>query len=466
MDSDHWANAILTEQLVGTLIKEGLNNELEPYLAQSWSSSSDEKTWRFKLKPGLKTEDGQEITSQAYRECLVKLFRLYLKQGDLPTFSKLKGYDSFKAGKSDLDGISATEKGELVFEFLSRPSGVLEFLSSPYFGFYSTADFEDGHWRDRTRIHSTGSYSLLSFTDKSVVLKKRVNFAQGSASAPDIVEMSFKNANDAMRENTSNSIIALKNQILVPSSNFYSSQTQRSVLAAFILSPTTAPFNDPKVRQAFKSVVRKLVRDQESSEGFPEVPSNYFFETFASYHADVTPNEAELKSALNILRNKKKANLKLFTKLFTEKDRSGYHAKIVDEFEKLTGWQFDIWTPDRVGKDWVERIKRNNEFALRTVSVEAGGTPENYNIEMMFCSILGIAIPDPGSRVCDIVKDFTNGKISSKSDYDKQLDKAIDDESVAIPIGHTGYHWLISRTFKHKIISRTLSVPRFDLMEM
>jgi peptide/nickel transport system substrate-binding protein len=40
------------------------NGEPIPYLADSWTTSSDQRTWTFKLHPGLKWSDGQSLTAK------------------------------------------------------------------------------------------------------------------------------------------------------------------------------------------------------------------------------------------------------------------------------------------------------------------------------------------------------------------------------------------------------------------
>src|SRR5438309_655265 len=43
-----------------------LNDQGEPvpYLADSWTTSPDKRTWTFKIHPGLKWSDGQPLTAQ------------------------------------------------------------------------------------------------------------------------------------------------------------------------------------------------------------------------------------------------------------------------------------------------------------------------------------------------------------------------------------------------------------------
>jgi peptide/nickel transport system substrate-binding protein len=45
------------------LVTQDQNNKIVPDLATSWSASSDQKTWTFKLRPGVKFSNGKTLTS-------------------------------------------------------------------------------------------------------------------------------------------------------------------------------------------------------------------------------------------------------------------------------------------------------------------------------------------------------------------------------------------------------------------
>ncbi|MGH3425459.1 MAG: ABC transporter substrate-binding protein, partial [Nocardioidaceae bacterium] len=41
----------------------GVDGKAEPYLAESWKTSADKRTWTFKIRDGLKWSDGEPITA-------------------------------------------------------------------------------------------------------------------------------------------------------------------------------------------------------------------------------------------------------------------------------------------------------------------------------------------------------------------------------------------------------------------
>ena len=48
---------------------DGVTPEYSPALATSWTSSSDGKTWTFKLRAGATFHDGTPVTSAAVKAC-------------------------------------------------------------------------------------------------------------------------------------------------------------------------------------------------------------------------------------------------------------------------------------------------------------------------------------------------------------------------------------------------------------
>jgi peptide/nickel transport system substrate-binding protein len=59
------ASDAITRLLFGTLVNLDLvTQEPGPGLAQSWSVAPDQKTWTFKLRPGVRWSDGQPVTAE------------------------------------------------------------------------------------------------------------------------------------------------------------------------------------------------------------------------------------------------------------------------------------------------------------------------------------------------------------------------------------------------------------------
>ena len=59
-----------------TLTKFDEKGELVPLLAESWENSKDGKSWKFKIREGVKFSDGTLMTSESVKNSLERTFKL------------------------------------------------------------------------------------------------------------------------------------------------------------------------------------------------------------------------------------------------------------------------------------------------------------------------------------------------------------------------------------------------------
>ncbi len=57
--------AYIERQYADSLVSQVSSGKIVPWLATSWSVSSDQLTWTFHLKPGVKFSDGTPLNAQA-----------------------------------------------------------------------------------------------------------------------------------------------------------------------------------------------------------------------------------------------------------------------------------------------------------------------------------------------------------------------------------------------------------------
>src|SRR3954452_20585058 len=118
--------AYISRQVLDSLVAEDAGGKIVPWLATSCKASADQKTWTFKLKPGVKFTDGTPFDAQA----VVDNFKTWLNPKTLngTAFSYIGEY--YKSSRAVDD---------LTFELhLTKPySPLLAALSQGYFGIHS-----------------------------------------------------------------------------------------------------------------------------------------------------------------------------------------------------------------------------------------------------------------------------------------------------------------------------------------
>ncbi|NJL24957.1 MAG: hypothetical protein HC902_07135 [Calothrix sp. SM1_5_4] len=127
-DSDSIHNHNLLDQLVGTLVKYSASGRIEPFLAESWVELDNGRHWQFKMRSGLRCEDGSLITASSYVDSLTTQLREYADWSSLINFNDLKGFRDFKTGTARrIDGLFASQDMvNMIFDH--PPEQLLEFL--------------------------------------------------------------------------------------------------------------------------------------------------------------------------------------------------------------------------------------------------------------------------------------------------------------------------------------------------
>src|SRR5687767_297733 len=133
-----------------------------PSIAESWTASSDGKTYTFKIRRGVKFHDGSDLTSKDVKATYDKI-----------VFPKPGVGSSRKGQYADVASIEAPDSSTVVFR-LKEPSGsFISSLLSPY-NFIYKADIldKDPHWYEKN-IMGTGPFTFVEHVKGSHVVGKK-----------------------------------------------------------------------------------------------------------------------------------------------------------------------------------------------------------------------------------------------------------------------------------------------------
>lgn len=225
------------------LLSQDASGKLEGRLAKSWSASSDGRTWTITLRDGLEFSDGSSLTSKDV----------------VATFDSIIGKDSQSPGKSSFDGIlqSVQADGATKVSFA---------LAKPY------ADFPYLLTGSNTTIQPAGFSASTNWAKKPVgagqfVLSKYsagqgVTFTKNpkywDAKDVDLSEIDVKFYADDQAQLLafqSGEIDQIASSPTVAStlkgSDHKETKPYYNKFDGIFLDVTKAPFDDPKVREAF-----------------------------------------------------------------------------------------------------------------------------------------------------------------------------------------------------------------------
>jgi peptide/nickel transport system substrate-binding protein len=287
----------------------------EPYLADSWSTSSDKLTWTFKIHPGLKWSDGQPLTA----EDAAWTFNLIMHNATAAT--------SNGSLVSNFKSVTAPDATTLVIT-TKQPQANMLYLSVPVSGIPIVPEHV---WKDHVTglknyrnmdfpVVGYGPFTLTGFkTNQYAELTADKSFFLGAPKYDKVVTNYYANSDAAAAALTSGELDQIGG--LTPAqfnkmsseSGVMTYQTQSSGWTAIEINPgaqtrsgkplgTGSPIlKDIKVRQAIalgidRPELVKKVLDGNGIEGAGYLPPGYpqfFWKPSASEALDYDPARAK-----------------------------------------------------------------------------------------------------------------------------------------------------------------------------
>ncbi len=452
LESDNLSKQTYMAALIGTLIKNDDQVRYSPYLASSWSTD-DFIHWNFNFRKNIFTEDGEEITPVRFKKSIENVIKIYHQiRPSLPIIEEIEGYSDFVGGVSpELKGIRANTE-VLTLKF-TKPinSGVLEFLSMPYYGYYSQKNFKDGKWANDLKIYSSGSHVVDSINEveKKVILKKRhdwFSFSKNSVEKIEIIQIPLEQAflyqGPKIIQTNSNVDFEKINKLHL---NYIIGVPD--MMIGFSLNIKEGFFADSSNRKLFLKKIRGAQKNIKlENEGL--IFSEYFYPAFQS---EVQKNDQVEKYKLV---NKK---IVVLCPNSASPRRPAYLKSIIEDAIKDSG--IDLEFKSSIPATQIKKMNAD----IKIFAVAIGGGFEHWLTKMMFCSDLGVRLPDPENRICNLVEKY-DGLNWNINEFAKEFNDILYDQAATIPIFHNSHKWIVDGVDVE--LSPISLIPRFDLMKL
>jgi hypothetical protein len=450
-EAERYDSAVVVQQLIGNLVYYSNQGRYEPRIAESWQRLSNRK-WIFNLKNNFECENGELINAAGFKKSLERSIYKLSQKGNLPVFSKLNGYNQFIKAKSNLAGIEQINNS-IIFNF-SEPvkSGLIEMLSYAPFGYICNDNLNtDGSWKDPLKFISSGPYRVKDISiGIRYVLEKRKEWPLNNQKSPMIV-----NINHTFDENdklNTPAIIDSFTPVELISSRFSKYHLVPEYLNVILLGNlTNGFFAKTESRRLISTAIeknRKVVPHQWENH----IQSSSFYLSHQIDNPvfnDDTINLVAPKEAL-IIEGKEPSP-----------DTSRWLAwKILKAALEELGWPYKFAENDPI---WTAQVDLNYDIRIRGTSI--GGGFEPWNININFCSQVGINLPDPTGEICKLLAKYEQDNINDEY-LSKRFFELIQTDSVILPISHYGLQWYISSGINTQSISPLICIIRFDDLEL
>ena len=249
------ASQAVANQIYESLLEFGSHFEIRPALAESWSTSSDGLSIIFKLRHGVAFHDGTTLTS---KDCVASFKRLLSKESLVSKYyAVIKGAVEFQAEKAkEVSGLKAPDEFTFIIELKNK------FPPFPAILAGSTAKILPSRASENTKFFShpvgTGPFKFSS-SDKSHVGLDRFDSYWREKAKLDRLEFVVMSEKEGFEKAKKGAVHDLVTFPLNGDERVFNlgQHLEIPVVATWFIGLNTrlAPFNDQKVRQAFKAAI-------------------------------------------------------------------------------------------------------------------------------------------------------------------------------------------------------------------
>ncbi|MET3920235.1 ABC transporter substrate-binding protein [Arthrobacter sp. UYEF20] len=286
-------------QLYDTLASYDNEHKIQMALADTITPSADATSWTVHLRAGLKFSDGKPITADDV----------------VFTFKRITDPKAPMAGAAALatlkrDELTATDSQTVVFTF-SAPYATFPDTVAQYTSGIVTAGY------DPKKPVSSGPFMLDSFTpgQQSVFVKNPHYWRAGQPYLDKVTIIDFPDDTARVNALLGGQVDAI-DQLPLGQVNVVKANPAMKVLESstgswlpFTMRVDQEPFNDPKVRKAFRLIVdRKQMVDQVLG-GHGSIGNDMYSPLDACYPSDVAQRSQDIDKAKSLLAEAGKSNL-------------------------------------------------------------------------------------------------------------------------------------------------------------
>ena len=286
-------------QLYSGLATHDAESKVEMDLADTITPSSDAKTWTVHLRDGLKFSDGRPITS----EDVIFTFRRITDPKNPQTMGEaLKNLNR--------DGMKATDAQTVVFPFKSPFASFPDTVAE-----YNTGIVPVGY--DPMKPIGSGPFMFESFTpgQQSTFVKNPNYWRTGQPYLDKLTLIDFPD--DAARVNALlGGQVDVIDQLPLGQINVVKSNPLLKVLDSpaggwipFTMRVDQAPFDNPKVREAFRLIVDRQQMVEQVLGGHGELGNDMYGRFDNCYPKDIPQRSQDIAKAKQLLAEAGKSNL-------------------------------------------------------------------------------------------------------------------------------------------------------------
>lgn len=178
IDYDAFVHHIAFRSTYSSIVTQYHAGNFVGLLAETWSSDPYFKSWEFKVRQGIRFDNGDLITPEIIIQSWTRLaFLMKQKKSQSAFFDELEGIEYLTSPTSTISGLVA-DRDRIVIRLKSPTKNLLDTLS---FGLYAVVHPNDydsitGKWKDPHSVTASGPYRIKGWGSESISLERRPNY--------------------------------------------------------------------------------------------------------------------------------------------------------------------------------------------------------------------------------------------------------------------------------------------------
>lgn len=285
--------------LYDTLVTFDPNHKIEMDLADKVTPSKDGKTWTVHLRSGLKFSDGSPITAD---DVVFTFYRLTNPDDPGATASSLKTLDR--------EGLRADGDQTVIFPFTKPYVDFLETMAQ-----YGNGIVPKGY--DPKKPVSSGPFMLQSFTpgQQSVFVRNPNYWREGQPYLDKLTIIDFPDDTARVNALLGGQVDAIDSlpygqvNVVKGNPNLAVLESPTGKWLPFTMRTDVAPFDDPRVRQAFRLIVDRQQMIDQALAGHGTLGNDMYGKLDPCYPTDVPQREQDIAKAKELLAEAGQSNL-------------------------------------------------------------------------------------------------------------------------------------------------------------
>lgn len=288
-------------QLFDRLLEMDPEQHLQPALATKVVSNPDASVWTVTMREGIKFSDGRQITLDDV----------------IATFRRMSDPKNPTTGTVPLkylnrDGFVKVDDRTLEFHF-SQPVADFEEMVSSYFFGIVPANYDPAH------PVSSGPFMLKSFTpgQQSTFVRNPYYWRPGQPYVDSVTIVDFQDDTARINALLSNQVDAVESvplgQIRIVKANpqMRVLESHTAGFIPFTMRVDKAPFNDARVRQAFRLIINRKQMVAQALAGHGDIGNDMYSRYDACFPKDVPQRTQDIQKAKALLKAAGKENLQV-----------------------------------------------------------------------------------------------------------------------------------------------------------